>query len=185
MTKNPFQARLHCIQCSARFSTVWERRMHERRDHAARSSNAMTPPIKESAPMSDLSAEKVVAELRDALQAAEFGKAHGTLVGPAHYAAFIAPMRRAADLITHQAARLEEVTGALDRLVNAKAIGGVRELVAGWNGEGRPDGPYPRHDNRLGATLPKTNCGQIYELDDAMQAARAALSEKETGDVAR
>lgn len=80
-------------------------------------------------------------------------------------------------------AERDRLAGLLDRLVNAKAISGVRDLVAGWNGENRPDGPYPRHDARLGATLPKANCGQIYELDDAMQAARAALSTaKERGE---
>jgi len=65
---------------------------------------------------------------------------------------------------------------ALEALVNAKALKGVRELVAGWNGEGR-DEPYKeRHPSRLGATLPKTNCGAVYELDEAMQNARAALA---------
>lgn len=68
------------------------------------------------------------------------------------------------------------VREALERLVNARALSGVRDLVAGWNGEGRADGPYERHPKRLGATLPKTNCGAVYELDEAMQAARAALS---------
>lgn len=71
---------------------------------------------------------------------------------------------------------------ALDRLVNAKALAGVRELVAGWNGENRPDGPYAeRHPSRLGATLPKTDCGAVYELDEAMQAARAALAKASDG----
>lgn len=56
-----------------------------------------------------------------------------------------------------EAARLRE---ALDKLVNAKALSGVRNLVAGWNGEGRTEGPYTeRHPAKLGATLPKTNCG--------------------------
>lgn len=69
---------------------------------------------------------------------------------------------------------------ALRNLVNAKAISGVREMVAGWNGENRPDGPYvERHPSRLGATLPKTDCGSVYELDEAMQAARALLSKLE------
>lgn len=68
---------------------------------------------------------------------------------------------------------------ALDNLVNAKALKGVREQVAGWNGEGRPDAPYERHPSRLGATMPKTNCGAVYELDDAMSDARAALAQQE------
>jgi len=70
---------------------------------------------------------------------------------------------------------------ALEALVNAKALKGVRELVAGWNGEGR-DEPYKeRHPSRLGATLPKTNCGAVYELDEAMQSARALLDTYKIG----
>jgi hypothetical protein len=70
----------------------------------------------------------------------------------------------------------EQMAEALRALTNAKALSGVRGLVAGWNGEGR-DEPYKeRHPDRLGATLPKTNCGAVYALDDAMQAAHAALS---------
>jgi|SRR5580700_1876875 hypothetical protein len=65
---------------------------------------------------------------------------------------------------------------ALTALVSAKALAGVREIVAGWNGEGKPDGPYARHADRLGATLPKTNCGAVYALDEAMTAARNALA---------
>lgn len=72
---------------------------------------------------------------------------------------------------------VDELALVLDRLVNAPALKGVRELVAGWNGENRPEGPYKdRHPNRLGATLPKTNCGAVYELDEAMQSARALLA---------
>jgi hypothetical protein len=72
----------------------------------------------------------------------------------------------------------DEARAALRRLVNAKALAGVRALVAGWNGEGR-DEPYKeRHPARLGATLPKTNCGAVYELDEALTAARAVI-EKE------
>ena len=66
---------------------------------------------------------------------------------------------------------------ALGRVSNAKALAGVRDLVAGWNGENRPDGPYTeRHPSRLGATLPKTNCGAVYELDEALVNARAELA---------
>ena len=76
-----------------------------------------------------------------------------------------------------QAARIAELEAGLDCLVNAKALSGVRELVAGWNGERRPEGPYTeRHPARLGATLPKTNCGAVYALDDAMQTARSLLN---------
>lgn len=69
---------------------------------------------------------------------------------------------------------------ALNELASAKALKEVRSIVAGWNGEGSPDGPYERHPAKLGATL-KTNCGAIYELDEAMTKAAAALSHKEGG----
>ena len=76
----------------------------------------------------------------------------------------------------------DEAVAALNRLVDAKALKGVRELVAGWNGERRPDGPYKeRHPPRLGATLPKTNCGAVYELDEAMTAARDLIRQLAAG----
>lgn len=80
-------------------------------------------------------------------------------------------------------AREATLRAALRRIINAKALRGVRELVAGWNGENRPDGPYAeRHPARLGATLPKTTCGAVYELDEAMQSARTALATTSTGE---
>jgi len=63
---------------------------------------------------------------------------------------------------------------ALANLVNAKALSGVRSLVAGWNGEDKPE-RYERHPSRLGARI-ETTCGRIYELDELLTAARAALS---------
>lgn len=51
----------------------------------------------------------------------------------------------------------------------------VRLLVAGWNGEDKSDGPYERHPNLLGVTL-RTNCGQVYALDEAAEGARDALA---------
>jgi hypothetical protein len=62
---------------------------------------------------------------------------------------------------------------ALAALVNAKALSEVEEMVAGWNGP--PEKPYERHPSRLGATI-QTNCGRVYDLADAMAAARAALA---------
>lgn len=79
-------------------------------------------------------------------------------------------------VVSDRGARIERLWAALDALVNARALSGVRELVAGWNGEGRPDGPYERHPDKLGATMPKTNCGAIYALDEVMQQAREALA---------
>jgi hypothetical protein len=64
---------------------------------------------------------------------------------------------------------------ALEDLVNAKALAGIRELVAGWNGEGLPQPHAFRHPPRLGADI-RTNCGAVYALDEAMQRARAVLA---------
>jgi hypothetical protein len=68
-------------------------------------------------------------------------------------------------------ARLEEALGGL---VNAKALSGVRKLVAGWNGEDRPV-PYDPHPPRLKVSI-ETNAGAIYALDKALTDARAALT---------
>lgn len=75
--------------------------------------------------------------------------------------------------------REQQLETALAALVNAKALSGVRAQVAGWNGENLPEPHASRHPYRLGATLPKTCCGEVYELDEAMQAARALLSPPE------
>lgn len=64
-------------------------------------------------------------------------------------------------------------------LVTAPALSGVRAQVAGWNGEGREGGPFPRHPSRLGARI-ETNCGRIYDLDERMTAAAAALAKIDT-----
>lgn len=71
--------------------------------------------------------------------------------------------------------REQKLEKALAALVNAKALGDVRSLVAGWNGESLPEPHQSRHPYNLGATLPKTCCGAVYELDEAMQAARVLL----------
>lgn len=74
-------------------------------------------------------------------------------------------------------AECEGLRAALERLVSAKALSGVRALVAGWNGEDKPkDQRYGKHPSRLGARI-ETNCGRIYELDEIMQDARATLSQ--------
>ena len=85
----------------------------------------------------------------------------------------------AAALLQAQAAENAELREALQSIVGAKALAGVRALVAGWNGEGLPNGPYAeRHPPRLGATLPKTNCGAVYELDEAMQRALSLVTKE-------
>lgn len=48
---------------------------------------------------------------------------------------------------------------------------GIRNLVAGWNGENQKDGPYDHHPSDLGVNL-KTNCGIIYAIDDALRKAK-------------
>ena len=48
---------------------------------------------------------------------------------------------------------------------------GIRKLVAGWHGEGKPDGPYPPHPKSLGCKL-DTNCGLVVMLDRAAEALR-------------
>lgn len=60
---------------------------------------------------------------------------------------------------------------------------GLRKLVAGWHGEGKPDGPYPPHPKDLGCKL-DTKCGLVVLIDRAAEALRkhdAALSAKEVG----
>jgi hypothetical protein len=76
------------------------------------------------------------------------------------------------------AAENAELRGKIQALVEAKALAGVRGIVAGWNGENRPEPYNERHPYKLGASLPKTCCGHVYELDEALQAARAALSQQ-------
>ena len=51
----------------------------------------------------------------------------------------------------------------LEGLVNAL---GIREMVAGWNGEGK-DEHYTPHPAGLGVTI-KTTCGVVYALDAAL-----------------
>lgn len=72
-------------------------------------------------------------------------------------------------------AAIPEMIESLERLTNASALYGVRQLVAGWNGEGRSEPFQHRHHDDLGAALPKTTCGAVYDLDDALQSARAVL----------
>jgi hypothetical protein len=78
--------------------------------------------------------------------------------------------------------QIAQLRSALAAVVNAKALKGVRGIVAGWNGEGRDEPFRERHPKGLGATLPKTNCGAVYELDEAMQVGRALLGDARKGD---
>ena len=71
---------------------------------------------------------------------------------------------------------IEALRNCLAKLANAEALASVRSIVAGWNGENRPDGPYERHPRKLGAQLPKSNCGAIYDLDEALQEVRRLLA---------
>ena len=60
------------------------------------------------------------------------------------------------------------VPDAVEALVKAVEKLGLRELVAGWNGENK-DKPYAPHPPSLGATI-KTTCGVVYEVDAAIRA---------------
>ena len=64
-------------------------------------------------------------------------------------------------------------------LANSEALASVRGIVAGWNGEGRAAIPFTRHPDNLGAQLPKTRCKAIYDLDDAIERAKALLTSVE------
>ncbi len=79
------------------------------------------------------------------------------------------------DFSVSAARKVEALETALTDVLNAKALSGIRELVAGWNGEHLPENErFGRHHDNLGVTLP-TNCGAIYELDEAMLRARSLL----------
>lgn len=91
-------------------------------------------------------------------------------------------MGREADELWQRAVNAEalaqvqaEALKAARALVTAPALSGVRVMVAGWNGEGREDGPLPRHPPRLGARI-ETNCGRVYDLDERMTALASALA---------
>ncbi len=75
---------------------------------------------------------------------------------------------------------LAEIRASAIALVEAIERLGLRVLVAGWNGEGRPIaerfGPHP---DELCVNLP-TNCGTVYAIDKATVAAREALGQKDT-----
>ena len=62
------------------------------------------------------------------------------------------------------------------QLVEAVNKLGLRNLVAGWNGENKADGPYEPHQRRLGVTL-RTNAGTVYDIDAALTALAAARGE--------
>lgn len=72
-------------------------------------------------------------------------------------------------------ARVRELEAGLRMVVDAKALSGVRSMVAGWNGEDRPeDKRYGRHPAQLEARI-ETRCGAVYDLDTALVVARALL----------
>lgn len=89
-------------------------------------------------------------------------------------ARFEAEIRAQAEAVAR--AEIEELVAAVDAL-------DLRQLVAGWNGENRPDGPYEPHPRKLGVTL-RTNAGQVYDLDAATEAVRALLA-RQAGGAAR
>jgi hypothetical protein len=69
-----------------------------------------------------------------------------------------------------------DLRNALTALLTEVDKFGIRKLVAGWNGEDRPEGDRAeRHHPLLGATL-RTNCGHVYALDETIEAARIAIT---------
>lgn len=136
----------------------------------------------EAAATSDKSVILIGAENRDILVAALLACDEiESLTDRLSFAEF--EWHRATDGMKERDAEIERLRNqlfkareALEALVNAKALAGVRPLVAGWNGEGRKDGPYQRHPDRLGSRI-DTNCGDVYALDEAIQRARAALTD--------
>lgn len=63
-----------------------------------------------------------------------------------------------------EAARVPEIAA----LIEAASALGVRDMVAGWNGEGR-EHPYTPHPASLWAKI-NTTCGAVYALDAALRA---------------
>ncbi len=62
-----------------------------------------------------------------------------------------------------------DLVAAVDRL-------NLRQIVAGWNGEDLPEAQrFGPHHDELGVRLP-TNCGTVYAIDRATEAARAAIN---------
>ncbi len=79
-------------------------------------------------------------------------------------------------LASEAAREIERLREALTDLVDAPALSGVPELVAGWNGP--PDKPHKPHPPQLGARI-ETTCGRIYKLDVVLANARKALGRGE------
>jgi hypothetical protein len=84
--------------------------------------------------------------------------------------------RRALALADERALQANDLAQALDALANAEALAVVRKIVSGWNGDGREGAPFKRHPDNLAATIPKTRCKAIYDLDDAIERAKALLT---------
>ena len=74
-----------------------------------------------------------------------------------------------------EAARVPEIAA----LIEAASALGVRDMVAGWNGEGR-EHPYTPHPASLWAKI-NTTCGAVYALDAALRAIAGDRTAKEAG----
>lgn len=94
--------------------------------------------------------------------------AHIARCNPSNIAALL-------DTLTALKRENEELREALGKVTGSRIAEDIRDLVAGWNGEGRPEEErFGRHPDALGANIP-TTCGDVYALDEALVAARAAL----------
>jgi hypothetical protein len=87
------------------------------------------------------------------------------------------------EYLTNAALAMVSARTMLDRTLKAIEPLGLRTLVAGWNGEGRDGGPYARHPDQLGVTLP-TTAGVVYRLDAIASQARSSLDLNAKEDVA-
>lgn len=124
--------------------------------------------MSETNSMSDLSAEKVVAELETALLAARMGKDGVLLPKPKYHEIFIAALSHGLDLIAQQAARLEEVTRERDE---ARA-----NLNASRNLVDRRTRERDQHAERADDNYEHYR-GMIRERDDVQAALTAAEAE--------
>ena len=64
---------------------------------------------------------------------------------------------------------------AAERVVAANLAKQLRQTVAGWDGENRPES-FSRHPADFRATIP-TTCGDVYEMDDAAKALDKAVQD--------
>lgn len=81
--------------------------------------------------------------------------------------------------LSSQAALLEEARKVATKLSESGLGKYIRTLVAGWDGENRPEHQrFGKHPKTLGSTIP-TTAGDVYDLDEAIRASNDLLSKLE------